>query len=254
MKRTKFVHVFASMLVVFISISGCSVASRPAVTNNLDDLGRIRTLAKQAVQSAAEARSAQKLASELSDGTELQALMRKAEESAQNSRQYADEAASLQSKIDDLAARNQIADDVLRAQQAAEDAAAQRAAISRMFLSLRKQIIHSSMDDVTGRIVQQVDFNGEAGEQQAIKWLDEIVAGSYCDLLIDTVATGTLPTLDEVRDTVVDNSVNSSLKISGIHDIVSKELIDAYTQMVSGKHVDELEEFKQACETVLTER
>lgn len=251
MKRTHLLHLLLPVLVLFVSLSGCRTAPPPAVTNSLDDL--VRTAANLAHQHADEALAA-KIAAEAADGDELRLLMSQADEAALKARQYADEAASLQSQIDDLAARNQVADDVLRAQQAADEAASQRAAINRIIMSMRKQTIHSSIDDVTNRIVQQVDFSGEAGEQQSIKWLDEIVADSFCDLFVDTVATGELPTQAEVQDAVVENAVNSSLDISGIYDIVSKELIDVYSQLASVKTVDQLDSYKEACQTALGER
>lgn len=252
MKRTRFTHLFLAVLVVVLSFSGCRSAPPPAVTNNIDDL--IRTAANLASKYADEALAA-KIAAEAADGDELRLLMNQADEAALLARKHADEAVSLQSQIDDLAVRNQVADDVLRAKQAADEAAAQRAAINTLFLSLRKQILHSSINDVTNRIVPRVTFGGDAGEQQqTIKWLDKIVAGSFCDLLVDTVASGELPTQAEVQNAVADNAVISSLDFSGIYDIVSEELIDGFIQFASGKTVDELERFKEACETALTER
>ncbi|MEO7838054.1 MAG: hypothetical protein ABIU06_01755 [Anaerolineales bacterium] len=251
MKQSRVLHFLLLALVIFTSTNGCRTAPPPVVTNNLDEL--IRNASILARQHADEALAA-KLAAEAADGDELRLLLSQVDEAAQQSKKYADEAASLQSQIDDLAARSRVADEVQRAQQAADEAAAQRAAINRIFLNFRKQMIHSYMDDVTNRIVRQVDFNGEASEEQLIKWLDEIVAGSFCDLLVDTVATGELPTQPEVQDAVEENAVNSSLDISGIYDIVSKELIDVYRQLASGKTVGELESYKEACKSALTER
>jgi hypothetical protein len=248
MKRIRFTHLFLAVLVVVVSFSGCRSAPPPAVTNNIDDL--IRTAANLASKYADEALAA-KIAAEAADGDELRLLMNQADEAALLAQKHADEAVSLQSQIDDLAVRNQVADDVLRAKQAADEAAA----VNKIFLSLRKQIIQSSIDDITNRILQQVNYSGDAGEQQqSIKWLGDIVAGSFCDLLGDTVATGELPTQADVQDAVAQNAMNSTLDISGIYDLVSEELIEVFNQLASGKTVDELDRFKEACESALTER
>lgn len=250
MKRSGFVLLFLAVLVVFVSLSGCKSVS-PAVTNSIDDIIKAANLASKYKEEAL----AIKIAAEAADGDELRLLMSQADEAALLARKYADEAVSLQSQIDDLAARNQVADDVLRAMQAADEAAAQRAAVNTLFLSLRKPIVHTSMTNATNRIVPRVTFGGDAGEQQqTIKWLDKIVAGSFCDLLVDTVASGELPTQAEVQNAVADNAVISSLDFSGIYDIVSEELIVVFSQFASGKTVDELASYKDACESALTER
>jgi soluble lytic murein transglycosylase-like protein len=255
MKHAKLVHLLASVLVVFVSISGCGQppppAVRRAVTSSLDD---VLLAAKRAVEHAAEAKAARQLASGLSDGAELRAALGQADDAALKAKLSADEASSLLGQLDDVAVRDQVAAEVRRAQQAAVEAAAQRAAINRILLTLRKQSISSSMDEVTGRIVPKVRFNGDADEQQFLRnLLDEIVAGSFCDLLVDTVASGELPTQAGVQDAVAKNAWNSGVDFSGIYDVISKELIDVYYQFASSNS-DELDEYKEACQNALTER
>jgi hypothetical protein len=248
MKHARLVHLLAAMLVVLVSISGCGPSTTRTAANYLP---RIRNAAKLAAQSAAEARTAQRLASGLSDGAELRALMNQADDAALRARGYANEAASLQRQLDNNGAR-QVADDVIAAVQAAEEAAAASRSIPLLF---RRVMIHSSVDDAMGRIVPKVRFNGDADEQQFLRdLLDEIVAASFCDLLVDTVASGELPTQAGVQDAVAENALDSGVNFSGIYEVISKELIDVYYQFASGEQLDELEEYKEACQNALTER
>lgn len=252
MKGTELVRLVASLFVVFLSISGCRTAPPPVVRNNMDEL--IRSAANQAAKYADEAKTAQQKASQLSDAAEIRALLDEANVAAQEAQNYADEAAELQSQIDDAALKNQVADAVATAQAAAEQAAAQRAAINRFMLTIRKETIHASLDDATNRIVQQVEFTGSGSGDDPAQLMDEIVSGTFCDLFVDTVATGELPTEAEVLEAVQENAEDSALTISGVYDIVSKEVVDEFRALARGKTLDELKDFKDACEAVLEER
>jgi len=83
--------------------------------------------------------------------------------------------------------------------------------------------------------------------------MKEIVAGSYCDLLVDAVITQEPLTKQDVQEALGENALKVGLDITGISDRATDQVLKGFQQLTSDKPAQMLEQLKDACGQVLKE-
>lgn len=242
MKRTRFVHLFLSMLLVFLSLSGCRTAPPPAVTNNIDDL--IRAAAQEAIEHAARAKNAQNLANQVSDGNELRTLLNQANEAASAADKAASRAKSLQSQIDDAALRELLDTNVDEAQRAAEEAQAAAAIINgfRTFIAYHQNIRQISLNIIEETITVQ--------DESIRNRLQEVLTHSLC-FAVAGALSGHFPARDEIQQRVQTRADLKKVTLTDPNGKISEAIETQAVRLLKALNDDELQIYKEVCETVL---
>jgi hypothetical protein len=242
MKRTRFVHLFLAV-VVFVSLSGCKGVS-PAVTNNIDDvLLRARDVTKLAVQQADEAKAAQKLASQVSNGSKLQQILDDADDAARLAQQHADEVARLQNQVDDIALQKLLAAEVTKANEAARQASI-AAAITR----LRLATYQTSIDEISSRIAQNNLIIEDEFTEELVK---EVLTKAFC-FTVASALSGYTVSMDDIKQQIQDRAESRDLILTNVEEMLSNAIANETNKLVENlQSQEDRENYIEACEAVL---
>jgi hypothetical protein len=243
MKRTRFVIQFLAVLTVFVSLSGCIFTS-PAVTNNVDDvLLRARDVTKLAVQQADEAKAAQKLASQISDGSKLQQILDDADDAARLAQQHADDVARLQNQVDDVALQKLLAAEATKANEAARQASI-AAAITR----LRLVTYQTRIDEISSGIVQN---NLKIEDEFTEELVKEVLTKAFC-FTVASALSGYTVSMDDIQQQIQDRAESRGLILTNVEEMLSNAIANETNRLVESlQSQEDRENYIEACEAVL---
>jgi hypothetical protein len=247
MKRLRLIRLLLSLLVIFVSISGCTSAPPPAANKTSAMAGGgitkslVQTLAKLAVKYGDDALQAQQranLARNLNKLDDLLVHQQNAAKFAKLAQEKADEAVALQQKLDDLA-RLQVADDVLRAQKAAADAEVIAASMTNLRLFAYRQ----KVQDSSARIIASIPSD----LKEVAK---EVVPGLFCYVLAQRLA-GPMPKKELVQFSVRIRLIGEVQDPAYFSTLVTDSmLVEADYLANSLKWQDDVDGYKDACEAI----
>jgi hypothetical protein len=239
MKHAKIVHVLISCLLVASVSAGCggSTAREAGVV--------IENLADDAARAADDVVRARQAARVAKDASELRPLLSEVDDAAQQAQRAAEQIGNLQSE-------SQVLAELRSAQRSAEIARVSRSSFNEVInnpeLFAAWNGVNNISDDIVGRRINVDPGPEEEAIRQAIQ---DVIAGSFCDGLVETLNNRQFPDQQDMVDILAVNLQKAVIDLADL-DEISSEILSKVQEVVSGEPPDELEQYKEFCGKVFS--